>query len=107
MPACIKRRSRPRRGRVVDTDYLAFIHTQPCAVIYGEHSGCMTAHHVRRFGEPKNDRRVIPLCEAHHMHDFGKYSIERLGKRKFEAHFGVSLELLILGYQKRYKERAA
>lgn len=99
-----RRRSKPRRGRIYDPTYLAWIHTQPCAV-----TGRMpvTAHHVRRHGEPKSDRRTIPLVAEAHLYDAGPYSIERLGKRKFEAHFGVGLELLILGYQRRYEQEWA
>jgi hypothetical protein len=110
MPGCIKRRSRPRRHRLVDKKYLSWLHTLPCAIAGHEGHVCLgalTVHHVRRLGESKNDRRAIPLCQGAHLHDFGKYSIERLGKGKWEARYGVSLELLILGYQQRWEVEEA
>ena len=111
-----KRRSKPRRGRVVDKDYLAWIHTKPCAVvgpfIETGRKGvsvrfCMTpvtAHHVRRFGEPKNDRRTIPLCWSHHFHSAGPYSIERLGKAGFEKFYDIDIEATILKLNQQYQE---
>jgi hypothetical protein len=96
---------------VVDKKFLAWIHTQYCAV--WEHTpldiaGCnririVTAHHVRRLGEPKNDRRVLPLCVRHHLHDGGAFSIERLGKKKFEERYGIDLEKLIEFYNEQYR----
>ena len=52
----------------------------------------MTVHHVRESGSPKNDRRIVGLCAAGHLHDFGQHCIERLGKRKFQEYWDVDLE---------------
>ena len=83
-----KRRVKPRQGRAVDRDYLAFIARQPC-LICGRRS---TVHHVRECGSPKDDRRTLPLCPEHHLIQFGpRTSIEALGKKKFEKYHGVAL----------------
>lgn len=68
-----------------------------------ECNGRLTVHHVKETpGAQKNDRRTIPLCEAHHMHDFGPYSIERIGKAAFEKRYGLKLEQLIVYYNEAY-----
>jgi hypothetical protein len=43
--------------------YLDWIRQMPC-LVYGKSpcSGITTAHHVRRFGEKKQDGRAVPLC---------------------------------------------
>ena len=105
-----KRPGRPRRGRIIDKAFIAWMHLEPCAVA-GFASGCrgpITFHHVRRFGEQKDDRRGLALCEAHHLHDAGPDSIERLGKKRFEQVFGINIEYQIVVSNERYeKERAA
>jgi hypothetical protein len=62
-----------------------------------------TVHHVRRFGEPKNDRRTVPLAPEYHLIQHGpRTSIEALGKAKFEALYGVDLEAKIVEYNRAY-----
>lgn len=96
------KRSKPRRGRVVDPKYMAWLATQP-PLVFGP--GRITIHHVRRFGEQKNDRRTVPLPASLHMIQDGPYtSIEALGKRKFEARYGVDLEAAIVRYNARYEQ---
>lgn len=110
-PVRAKRRGPPRRGRAVDLDYLCFMADFICAVHWktahaGECSGRLTTHHVREFGSPKDDRKTIRLCEGHHLHDFGPYSIERIGKAAFEQRYGLSIQALIVYYNEAYaKER--
>jgi hypothetical protein len=94
-----RRRGGARRGRAVDEAYLAWMAQQPPLV----GSGPVTVHHVRRFGEPKNDRRTVPLPAEYHMHDFGPNAIERIGKQKFQTLFGVDLEAAIVRYNERYE----
>ena len=93
-----KRRTKPRRGRVIDKSYLAWIAQQPC-MISGKPA---TVHHVRRFGEPKSDHRILPLAPEYHQIQAGHTSIEALGKRKFEVMYGVNLETRIVQYQQDY-----
>lgn len=106
-----KRRSKPRRGRVIDKKFLTWMHTQPCLVLWATSEDCsgrITFHHVRRFGEEKNDRRGVSLCVRHHLQEGGSTSIHSLGKVKFQREFGVDLEKAIRFYNKKYEsERAA
>jgi len=64
----------------------------------------VTAHHLRRHGEPKNDRRTLPLCASSHIYEMGVNSIERIGKRKFEQFFELDLEALVLKHNERYEQ---
>jgi hypothetical protein len=105
-----KRPGPPRRGRVVDLAFLEFVAGFICAVHQewqhtGECSGPLTIHHVREFGSPKNDRRIIRLCSGHHLHGWGRYSIERLGKAAFEGRYGLNIEQLILYYNEAYEKQ--
>jgi hypothetical protein len=96
-----RRRSKPRRGRIVDKEYLAWMANQP-PLVTGP--GRITIHHVRRFGEPKNDRRTVPLPASLHMIQDGPHtSIEALGKAKFEKRYGVDLEAAIVKYNATYE----
>ncbi len=84
-----KKRSTPRRGRVIDREYLAWLHTQPGVVFGGKtHS----VHHVREFGSPKNDYRSLPLEFGYHQIHEGAESIEAIGKTKWQILHGVSIE---------------
>ena len=98
----IKRRRKPRRGRVIDRDYLDFMSTQPCCVT-GQWDA--TTHHVRFCGSPKDDTRVIRLVARLHMltaETPGQPCIERLGKAKFEKLYGISIEDEIAKARERY-----
>ncbi len=100
-PSVIKRRSKPRRGRVVDKAYLAFIAEQPCIVCGG---WPVTVHHHRTLGSPKDDTRTLPLCDPHHMIQWGPESIEAMGKAKFQESHGVDLEAEITRLQQLYRD---
>ena len=89
-----------RRGRVADKDYLAWIALLPC-LVSGKRA---TVHHVRRYGEPKNDRRTVPLAPEYHQIQAGPHtSIEALGKKKFEARYGIDLEATIVRLNALYE----
>jgi hypothetical protein len=94
------KRGKPRRGRLTDKAYLAWMAKQACMI-----SGARaTVHHVRRYGEPKNDKRTLPLAPEYHMIQNGpRTSIEALGKAKFEARYGVDLEAAIVRYNELYE----
>lgn len=98
-----KRRSTPRRGRVVDKLFLRWCSLQPCCIT---NELPATTHHVRSFGSQKDDTRVVRLVARLHMHEFGMFSIERLGKEKFEEHFGIVLEDEILKLRTKYEREA-
>lgn len=96
-----RRRSKPRRGRLVDRNFLTWMHTQPCLVT-GEWP--VTVHHVRFCGSPKNDRRTIALVARLHMRGCeqpGIPCVER-GKRVFEEFHGVNIEHAIANYNRRF-----
>ena len=111
------KRSKPRRGRVVDKDFLAWMELQPCLVhgygcvapIFTMDHTWMTTHHVRKYGSPKNDRRVLRLCAPTHQETAdSKQSIEALGKEAWQKLHGVDIEAAIADYNARYEsERAA
>ena len=98
-----KRPGPPRRGRVVDTAYLAWVASQPCIVTGLYH---VTVHHVRRFGEPKNDHRTVPLVARLHMltHEEPDRPCVERGKAIFERHWGVNLEGEITRLRTLYRE---
>ncbi len=94
----IRKRTKPRRGRIICREQLAFIAAQPCCI-----SGRpATVHHVRQFGSPRDDTRTIPLAPEFHLIQCGRYSIESMGKRNFEAHHGVDIEELVSQYRALY-----
>ncbi len=94
----IRKRTKPRRGRVIDKAYLAWIAAQGCCI-----SGRpATVHHVRQFGSPRDDTRTIPLAPEFHLIQCGRYSIEALGKKNFEAHHDVDIEALVLHYRSMF-----
>jgi hypothetical protein len=107
-----KRPGPPRRGRVVDQKFIKWMHfEQPCLVkatrsitTKSQCQGTLTVHHVRTNGSPKDDRRVLKLCQAHHLHDFGPESIERLGKKEFEKRHGIDIEAAIREYNRQYEQ---
>lgn len=40
-------------------------------------------HHVRRYGEPRNNAPILPLCYLHHRGQFGVHGLGRKGFEKF------------------------
>ena len=94
-----RRRAKLRRGHVVDPAYKAWVAQDGC-MISGRPA---TIHHVRRFGEPKDDHRILPLAPEYHFHAHGPESVEALGKAKFERRHGVNLEAKIKEYRERYE----
>lgn len=100
-PVRKKRPGKPRRGRVVDKDYLEWMgETQSC-LVSGRRP--VTLHHVREFGSPKNDRRTVPLIAELHLYEAGMQSVERLGKAKFQRIHKVNFEVSISEYNRQYK----
>jgi hypothetical protein len=50
-------------------------------------------HHVRRFGEKRENASVIPLCAYHHR--LGNTSVHQLGHKGFTKYWGFSEEDLL------------
>lgn len=99
-----KVRHKPRRGRLRDPQFLAFLHSQRRCAVHGV-GGCehYTIHHVRLCGSPRDDRRVIGLCAALHLHDAGEFSIERLGKSAWMERWNVDIEAEITRCNEDYE----
>jgi hypothetical protein len=92
-----RRRAKPRKGRVVHKKRWEFVKSQPCFVT-GERPA--TVHHVRRFGEPKSDLRIVPLVARLHMRGDeipGQPCVER-GKKIFEEFWRVDLEAAVVHF---------
>src|ERR1700744_4680774 len=97
--AVTKKRGEPRKGRFVDIPRLKWATTQVCCVT-GRFPA--TTHHVRAFGGSKDDTSIIRLVRELHLHEAGMESIERLGKSKFEARWGIDIEAEIRKLASRY-----
>ena len=95
----LKRPGPPRRGRVRDRKYLAWIRRFACAVCLLNRP--TEAAHVGRRGlsQKCSDRETIPLCAEHHRN--GKDSYHKLGKRFWEHH-GLDRDALIGNYIHEY-----
>ena len=100
--ACPKPRVRKRpKLRGAMPEKIQWLHECPCAIC---HAWPAEAHHERRFGEPADDRKTIPLGATCHHRD-GPESRHVLGREGFETRHGVSLEALCADYQRRWEER--
>lgn len=63
--------------------------------------GVVEGHHVKECpGALKNDRRMVPLCSAHHR--IGPDAVEKLGRKNWEAKFGIGLEWWIAVFNEKY-----
>jgi hypothetical protein len=105
----------PRRGRVRDREYLAWIRQFSCVVCIPPSSNwwmpfcgstVSEAAHVgqRGLGQKCSDRETIPLCAEHHRN--GRDSVHVLGKR-FWPHHGLDRYRLIAELNQRYPWEAA
>lgn len=79
-----RKRSKPRRGRILDSKYLKFITEQPCLItaqMGGVCGGKVEAHHAgdHGFGQKADDSTAVPLCNFHHL--YGPCAVHVLGKR--------------------------
>jgi hypothetical protein len=50
-------------------------------------------HHVRRFGEKRENAPVIPLCAWHHR--LGDTAVHQLGAKGFAKYWGFTQEELV------------
>jgi hypothetical protein len=103
----LSRRTTPRRGRVIDPEYMDWARRQGC-ILRDKHRcrGAITFHHVRHFGSPKDDTHGLPLCAAAHLYDLGGHSIERMGKTLWQAHWCVDIEREIARLRAEYQQQA-
>jgi hypothetical protein len=107
-----KARTKPRRGRVRDEEYLDWLHTQP-SIVPSHDAWCLglrvwcviTVHHVRKYGSPKDDRRGVPIWKCRHQIGWGHETVEH-GKTAFEKRFGIDLEQEIKRLNEKYEREA-
>lgn len=74
-----------------DKSHLNWVASQGCMIC----GGVACVHHIRILGEPRDDKRTIPLCFYHHQ---GMGGIHFLGKhawRKIHGHELAMLEKLM------------
>ena len=71
-----------------ERDHLNWIASQGC-MICGKSANI---HHLRKYGEPRNHFRVIPLCYNHHQGC--PDGLHHMGKKAWEKKFGSELDML-------------
>lgn len=72
-----------------DKAHLNWVASQSCMI-----PGCPNrpaVHHIRILGEPRDDRKTIPLCWNHHQ---GPEGLHFLGKHVFRERYGHELNML-------------
>lgn len=97
-------RAKPRYKPVELRRYHDWIASLGCLVC----GSPATVHHVTGYADrpgriSRSDWLVVPLCPAHHQHDYGKQSVERLGHQGFFECHGIDLfaEAMRLADQRR------
>lgn len=89
------RRIKPKAGappNAVERRHFDRIGAMPCLVCDRRP---VTIHHVTATVHggriSRSHQRVVPLCRAHHQHDYGNLSVERLGHAGFWRVHGIDL----------------
>ncbi len=110
MPQMLKRtpirhqRAKPRRGRLIDKAYKAWISTLEC-VVCDRYLTCQVTPtevaHVgaRGLGQKCSDRDTLPLCAIHHR--TGTHAYHVLGKKFWKLH-RLDRDQLIAKYREAY-----
>jgi hypothetical protein len=71
-----------------------------CSTILGFEDTPAELHHIRRAGK-RATSPVIPLCPEHHR---GNGGIHGLGRKSFEAKYGITEEELLERVNKRLRK---
>ena len=102
--ARLRARGRTKGGRGSLPRKVAWLHGFPCDVCG---SFPVEVHHDRRLGSRATDRKVTPLCVAHHRE--GPASVQALGRTRFQEVHGYDLDARCAYWQERWdaQERAA
>ncbi|MFL5900903.1 MAG: hypothetical protein ACJ75S_06855 [Solirubrobacterales bacterium] len=90
------RRRAAKPKKVAEKRHLERVAAMPCIIPSCRKPGPSTVHHVRhkitRSGTfARVDRRVVPLCPPHHLHDHGPDSVEKIHEAGIFERFGVDL----------------
>jgi hypothetical protein len=91
----MKAKRKPRKPPAAKA-HLERVAAMPCIIPTCRKPGPSTVHHVRhkitRSGTfARVDRRVVPLCAPHHLHDHGPDSVERIHESGIFERFAVDL----------------
>ena len=70
-----------------------------------------TVHHVTGYADrpgrfSRNEWLVAPLCPAHHQHDYGPLSVERVGHQAFFSIHGIDLRDEAMRLAETWQRRA-
>lgn len=89
-----RKRAKTRRGRIYDRNRMSWAAQKSCQIT-GEFPA--TTHHVREFGSPKDDTKIIRLAAHLHMKTASRPGIPCIedGKELFEKFHGVKIERLL------------
>ena len=63
-----------------------------CRTAFGVQDSPAELHHYRRFGQPRSASDILPLCPEHHR---GNTGVHGLGRKGFEAKWGVTQDTLL------------
>lgn len=90
----------------MDTARLDWAAESPCQVT-GEYPA--TTHHVRSYGSPKDDSRIMRLVARLHMKTAALPGVPCVedGKRVFEEFHGVEIKVLVRELRERYERNEA
>lgn len=85
-----------------------FVAREKCLVCGAE----ATVHHVTGYADrpgrfTRDDWLVVPLCPAHHQHDWGPLSVERIGHQGFFRVHGIDLLEEAMRLAETWQRRAA
>lgn len=106
-PISRKRAGPPRKGRLLDPQYLDWIRAQQCVIcaLNGpppSWADVEAAHIGRRgLGQKCSDHETIPLCAYYHR--ISNRSAHATGANFWDIH-SLDRQILIAGYRQRYLE---
>lgn len=95
-----KRARRAKRARLRSSEYLAWLHTQPC-IVPGCRRNDLEAHHERSIG--KGDENAVSLCRWHHRSGpLARHTLRSLSA--FEREHGIDVAAEIRRLRKGFED---
>jgi hypothetical protein len=98
-----------RKYKPLELDrYHGWVAEQGCLVCQSP----ATVHHVTGYADKpgrfsRDEWLVVPLCPAHHQHDYGPLSVERIGHQAFFSVHGIDLREEAMRLAERWQRLAA
>ena len=80
------------KNEKIALDKIARIGCILCRTAFGVQDSPAELHHYRRFGQPRSASDILPLCPEHHR---GNTGVHGLGRKGFEAKWGVTQDTLL------------